>query len=146
MVTYRSMETVEKRKLDLDKKFRMVLETPASFHFFVTIHDFIEHIERNPFLSNGLTSRGKTNRELGIADKYDYLRKIYQGIEDINMRSNVDLGHERYMVIRELSKIQDKEVSESNSLWRKRELSRKLTSVVYERLNAHLSASIKPKK
>jgi len=140
------MKALKKRKLDLDKKFQKVLKTPASFDFFVAIHDFIKHIELNPFLSSGLSDRLKANRELDIANKYDYLRKIYQGLEDINIKSNIDLGHTRYMVIRELSQIQNKEVSESNSFWRKRELFRKLAGVVYERLNVYLSESIKTNK
>ena len=140
------MKALKKRKFDLDKKFQRVLETPASFDFFVAIHDFIEHIELNSFLSSGLSDRVKANRELDIANKYDYLRKIYQGLEDINIKSNIDLGHARYMIIRELNQIQNKEVSESNSFWRKRELFRKLTNVVYERLNVYLSESIKTKK
>jgi len=135
------MKALKKRKSDLDKKFQRVLETPASFDFFVAIHDFIEHIELDPSLSGGLSERIKANRELDIANKYGYLRKIYQGLEDINTKSNIDLGHTRYMVIQELSKIQNKDVSESNSFWRKRELSRKLTGIIYERLNAHLSES-----
>ncbi|PIR07528.1 hypothetical protein COS46_02715 [Candidatus Jorgensenbacteria bacterium CG03_land_8_20_14_0_80_38_39] len=140
------MKALKKRKLDLDKKFQKVLKTPASFDFFVAIHDFIKHIELNSFLSSGLSDRLKANRELDIANKYDYLRKIYQGLEDINIKSNIDLGHTRYMVIRELSQIQNKEVSESNSFWRKRELFRKLAGVVYERLNVYLSESIKTNK
>ena len=140
------MKALKKRKFDLDKKFQRVLETPASFDFFVAIHDFIEHIELNSFLSSGLSDRVKANRELDIANKYDYLRKIYQGLEDINIKSNIDLGHARYMIIQELNQIQNKEVSESNSFWRKRELFRKLTNVVYERLNVYLSESIKTKK
>jgi len=140
------MKALKKRKLDLDKKFQKVLKTPASFDFFVAIHDFIKHIELNSFLSIGLSDRLKANRELDIANKYDYLRKIYQGLEDINIKSNIDLGHTRYMVIRELSQIQNKEVSESNSFWRKRELFRKLAGVVYERLNVYLSESIKTNK
>lgn len=135
------MNALEKRKLDLDKKFQRVLATPASFDFFVAIHDFIGHIELNSFLSKGLSDRIRANRELDIVNKYGYLKKIYQGLEDINIKSNIDLGHARYMVIRELSQIQNKEVSESNSFWRKRELSRKLTSTIYERLNAYLFES-----
>ena len=140
------MKLPGKTRSDLDKKFRRVLATPASFDFFVAIHDFIKHIELNPFLSRGLSDRVKINRELNIANKYDYLKKIYQGLEDINMKSNTDLGHTRYMVIRELNQIQNKEASESNSFWKKRESLRKLTSVVYERLNAHISESVKTKE
>lgn len=137
---------MEKRKLDLDKKFKKVLETPASFAFFTAIHDFVEHIKLNSFLHNGLSSRAKANQKLNIANKYDYLKKIYQGLEDINIKSGVDLGHSRYMVIQELNKIKNKELSENNSLWRKRELFRRLTGVIYERLNAYLSESIKTKE
>ncbi|MEK7149943.1 MAG: hypothetical protein AAB757_03175 [Patescibacteria group bacterium] len=136
------MKSLVKTKSDLDKKFQKVLQTPASFDFFVAIHDFIKHIELNPILFKGLSDRVKANRELDIAAKYDYLKKIYQGLEDINTKSNIDLGHARYMIIQELSKIQKKDVSESNSFWKRRELSRKLTGIIYERLNAHLSASI----
>lgn len=135
------MKSLVKTKSDLDKKFQKVLQTPASFDFFVAIHDFIKHIELNPILFKGLSDRVKANRELDIAAKYDYLKKIYQGLEDINTKSNIDLGHTRYMIIQELSKIQKKDVSESNSFWKRRELSRKLTGIIYERLNAHLSAS-----
>jgi hypothetical protein len=137
------MKILKKNKLDLDKKFKNVLETPASFDFFVAIHDFIKYIEMTPFLSFGLSERVKANRELNIKNKYDYLKKIYQGLEDINIKSNNDLGHTRYMVIRELNQIQNKETSESNSFWRKRELFRKLAGLVYERLSAHLSESEK---
>lgn len=137
---------MEKKKLDLDKKFKKVLETPASFAFFTAIHDFVEHIKLNSFLHNGLSSRAKANQKLNIANKYDYLKKIYQGLEDINIKSGVDLGHSRYMVIQELNKIKNKELSENNSLWRKRELFRRLTGVIYERLNAYLSESIKTKE
>ena len=140
------MKTLKKSKSDLDKKFQRVLETPASFDFFVAVHDFIKHIELNPALALGLSERVKANRELNIRNKYDYLRKIYQGLEDINIQSNSDLGHVRYMVIKELSQIQKKETSESNSFWRKRELFRKLTGLVYERLNVYLVESGKIKE
>lgn len=137
------MTTTEKRKLDLNKKFQRVQETPASFDFFVAIHDFIKHIEANPFFSGGLSERVKANRDLDIINKYDYLKTIYQGLEDINVKSSADLGHTRYMVIRELSQIQNKETSESNSYWRKRELFRKLVALVNERLNVYLSKTAK---
>lgn len=137
------MKIAEKRKSDLDKKFKKVLETPASFDFFVAIHDFVKYIESNSFLSKSLSTRVKANTELDIANKYDYLKKIYQGLEDMNRKSGVDLGHVRYMVIRDLNKIKNKEVSESNSFWKKRELFRKLAGVIYERLSAHLSEPIK---
>ncbi len=133
------MKPTGKIKADLDKKFQKVHETPAGFGFFVAIHDFIEHIEANPPLLQGLSGRIKANQELDITTKYEYLKKIYQGLEDINKETSADLGHARYAVIRELSQIQDKDTSESNSFWKKRESSRKLAGMIYERLGAYLS-------
>jgi len=129
------MKLMEKVKSDLDKKFQKVLKTPASFDFFVAIHDFVEHIELNPSLSDSLSQRIKPNLELKILNKYSHLKAIYQGLEDTHNQSNVDLGHVRYMVIQDLNRIRNKNFSESNSFWKKRELFRKLTSEIYERLN-----------
>jgi hypothetical protein len=129
---------LKQKKSALEKKFQKVASTPASFEFFVAIHDFVGHIEANTFLMGGLSSRIKENRELDIASKYDHLKKIYQGLEDIALQSKRDLGHTRYMVIQELGKIKNADVSESNSFWRKRELFRKLTGTVYGRLSAYL--------
>lgn len=126
----------EKAKNGLDKKFQKVLKTPASFDFFVAIHDFIEHIEVNSFLSDNLSPRIKSNRDLKIPHKYGYLKQIYQGLEDADRKSNTDLGHARYMVIRELNRIRNNDFSDSNSFWKKRELSRKLIGEIYERLNS----------
>ncbi|RJP43855.1 hypothetical protein C4587_02515 [Candidatus Parcubacteria bacterium] len=134
------MKPLEKVKSDLNKKFKKVLQTPASFDFFVAIHGFIEHIELNVSLSRGLSPRVKANRDLNISSKYDYLKQIYQGLEDISVKSNADLGHARYSVIRELNQIQSGEASESNSFWKKRELFRKLTGLVYGRLDAYLAS------
>ncbi len=132
------MKLVKKVKSDLDKKFQKVLKTPAGFDFFVAIHDFIEHIELNLPLSNSLSCRIKPNRELNIPNKYNYLKQIYQGLEDVHSKSDVDLGHARYMVLIELNRIRSKDVSGSNSFWKKRELFRKLTGEIYERLNPDL--------
>ena len=126
---------MKKVKSDLDKKFQKVLKTPASFDFFTAIHDFIEYIELNPSLSSKLSSRVKFNRELNIPNKYGYLKQIYQGLEDADIKSSADLGHTRYMVIQELNRIRNKDVSESNSFWKKRELFRKLTGEIYEILS-----------
>ena len=126
---------MKKVKSDLDKKFQKVLKTPAGFDFFTAIHDFIEYIELNPSLSSKLSSRVKSNRELNIPNKYGYLKQIYQGLEDADVKTNVDLGHTRYMVIQELNRIRNKDVSESNSFWKKRELFRKLTGEIYEILS-----------
>lgn len=135
------METFEKKKLNanLQKKFQKVLATPASFDFFVAIHDFVGLIEANSALAKGLSDRIKINKELDINSKYNYLKKIYQGLEDINTKSTADLGHERYMTLQDLNRIQNKQLSNNNSFWKKRELSRKLTGLVYERLKVHLS-------
>lgn len=125
-------------KSDLDKKFQKVLHTPASFDFFVAIHDFIEHIELNSSLSDSLSSRIKPNRELKIPNKYSYLKQIYQGLEDADIKSDADLGHARYAAILQLNRIRNKDVSESISFWKKRELFRKLTGEIYKRLNPDL--------
>jgi len=135
------MKLLKKTKSDLEKKFQRVLKTPASFDFFVAIHDFIEHIEVNSSLSDGLSSRIKSNRELKIPDKYSYLKQIYQGLEDADIKSTTDLGHARYVVIRELNRIRNKDFSDTNSFWKKRELFRKLTGEIYERLNPNPAKS-----
>ncbi len=137
------MRLSEKTKLALDKKFQKVLRTPASFDFFVAIHDFIEYIELNAVLANGLSKRIKINRDLSIPAKYAYLKQIYQGLEDVSFPSDQDLGHERYMTVRDLHRIRNKEVSESISFWKKRESVRKFAVEVYERLHLHLSGSEK---
>ena len=129
------MKLLAKVKSDLDTKFQKILKTPASFDFYVAIHDFIEHIESHPHLSNSLSHRIKPNRELKIPNKYNSLKQIYQGLEDADIKSNADLGHARYMVLQELNRIRNKDFSEGNSFWKKRELFRKLTGDIYERLN-----------
>ena len=132
------MKLSEKVRSDLDKKFQKVLKTPASFDFFVAIHDFVEHIELNLSLANNLSSRVKANRELNIPVKYNHLKQIYQGLEDVHSKSNVDLGHARYMILIELKKIRNNDVSESNLFWKKRELFRKTTGEIYERLSSKI--------
>jgi len=129
------MKLAGKLKIGLYKKFQKALKTPASFDFFVAIHDFVEYIEAHSSLLDNLSSRTKLNRELNIPKKYAYLKQIYQGLEDADNKSNVDLGHTRYTVILELNKIKNKDVSESNSFWKKRELIRRLTGEIYNRLN-----------
>jgi len=133
------MTTREKTKSDLNKKFRKVVGAPASFAFFQAIHGFIQYIERDSDLTNGLSHRIKRNQELGIPAKYAHLKQIYQGVEDSNVQSDDDLGHKRYMTICDLKRIQNKETSENNSFWKKRELFRRLTIQIQERLNVHLS-------
>ena len=43
------------------------------------------------------------------------------------------------MTVNDLRRIQNNETSENNSFWKKRELFRKLTAEVYERLNINLA-------
>lgn len=124
-----------KIKSGLDKKFQKVLKTPASFDFFVAIHGFIKHIELNPVLSSVVLSNAKANQELNIPVKYGNLKRIYQGLEDAENKSDVDLGHTRYAVIVELNRIRNNDVSESNSFWKKRELFRQLAGEIYQRFN-----------
>ena len=129
------MAPLKKTKLGLDKKFQKVLQAPEGFGLFEAIHDFIEHIELNPAFSEGLSYRAsKINRELNIPTKYGYLLQIYQGLEDSNAKTNKDLGHARYMNVRDLGRIKNQEFSESNFFWKKRAIFRKLTGEVYERL------------
>ncbi len=129
------MKLPGKVKSDLYEKFQKVIKAPAGFGFFMAIHDFIEHIESNSSLSRGLSSCTKLNREQKIPTKYNCLKQVYQGFEDANGKPGVDLGHARYMLIIELNKIKNKDVSGNNSFWKKRELFRKLTGEIYEKLS-----------
>jgi hypothetical protein len=126
---------IMKKNLMIDRKFQKVQKTPASFAFFVAIHDFIECIELDAVLASNLSPKIKINKELDIATKYGYLKQIYQGLEDAHRKTDNDLGHDRYMVVRDLSRIQNKETTDSISFWKKRELFRKLAGEIYERLN-----------
>lgn len=123
-----------KTKADLDKKYQKVLKTPASFDFFVAIHDFIDHIESDSSLVKILLSKSEANLELKIPTKYNYLKVIHQGLKDAKSKADGDLGHARYAVIIELNKIRDNDVSESNSFWKKRETLRKFVTEIYGRL------------
>lgn len=139
------MNTSEKKRVGLKEKFDAVAATPMAFDFFIAIHDFIAHIEGDASLAKGLSDRIKENKEIKVADKYDYLKQIYQGLEDIAAPSTADLGHARYSAIRELTKIKNNDVSESNTFWRKRETFKKLARIVYERLDIYLAGPAKTK-
>lgn len=128
------MELLKKTKLNLDKKFKKVVQAPEGFGLFVAIHDFIEYIELTPVFSNGISYRTKTGRELNLPTKYGYLKQIYQGLEDVGAKTNEDLGHARHTNVRDLTRIRGKEFSENNFFWRKRALFRKLAAEVYEGL------------
>ncbi len=127
------MKILPKVKTGLEKKFQKVLKTPDSFAFFEAIHDFIEHIEVNT-LSAPLSSNTKANIALNIPNKYNHLKQIYQALEDANTKSDADLGHTRYAVLNEIKKIQNNDVSESNTFWKKRDLFRKLVGEIYQKL------------
>ena len=130
------MKPSNKVKGELDKKFQAVLKTPASFDFFVAIHDFIGYIEANSILANSLSPKLKPNRQQNISVKYNNLKQIYQGLEDAQGKANVDLGHARCMILVELNRIKANVVSDSNSFWKKRDLYRKLTEEIYGRLSS----------
>ncbi|MFA4890119.1 MAG: hypothetical protein WC587_00575 [Candidatus Paceibacterota bacterium] len=133
------MKTLEKTKNGLDEKFQKISKTPAGFDFFMAIHDFVELIELDKTLSKNLSSFMKSNQELRISGKYDYLKKIHQGMKDASTKSKADLGHDRMMVLVELNKIKNNDVSDNNSFWKKREIIRKSTGEIYEILNPSLA-------
>lgn len=119
----------------LDQHFQKITETPAGFEFFVAIHDFIACVEANSvFLKNIASRPKKEDKELNMPTKYSYLRQIYQGLEDAVAKTTEDLGHARYMAVLDLNRIRNKELTESNFFWKKREVFRKLAAEVYGKL------------
>ena len=130
----------EKIKLALDRKLKEVRETPASFTFFVSLHDFVEYIESTPKFAIFFSGK-KGSRASELSAKYSIMKQIYQGIEDIDIRTTDDLGHDRYVAIRELSLIRKKDLSENNSFWKRRELLRKLAGEIHAILYSYLSES-----
>ncbi len=131
----------KKIKLVLDRKIKEVRETPASFPFFVSLHDFVEYIESTPKFAVFFSSAKRGGRAKELSAKYAIMKQIYQGIEDLDVRTTNDLGHDRYVAIRDLSLIRKKEVSENNSFWKQRELLRKLAGEIHETLYGYLSES-----
>lgn len=132
---------MEQTKRTLEKKLQRVVQTPASFAFFMAIHDFVECIEQSRALSGHLARRTEINKDLKLPLKYAHLKKIHQGINDANAQTTGDLGHDRYMTINDLKRIQNNETSDTNAFWKKRETFRKLTVEVYERLAINLAQS-----
>lgn len=128
------MKILPKVKSGLEKKYQKVVKTPAGFDFFVAVHDFVEYIEANSALANHISSNAKANLALNIPNKYNYLKMIYQGLEDADIETNEDLGHTRYTTLLELKKIRNNDVSDSNSFWKKREVSRESVGEIYQRL------------
>ena len=135
------MKSAEKIKSALAKKTKEVRETPAGFAFFVSVHDFVEHIESTPSFAVFFSGAKKGSRAKELSAKYAVMKQIYQGIEDIDVRTTSDLGHDRYVAIRDLSLIRSKNVSENNSFWKQRELLRKLVGEIHETLCGYLSES-----
>lgn len=133
------MASAKKIQSVLNRKLKEVRETPASFVFFVSLHDFVQYIESTPSFAVFFNGAKKGSRASEISPKYSVLKRIYQGIEDIDVRTTNDLGHDRYMAIRELSSIRKNDVSENNSFWKRRELLRKLVGEIHATLHSHLS-------
>lgn len=131
--------STEKIKSGLDQKFRKVRESPEGFTFFVSLHHFVEFIESTPSFSLFFNAAEKGNRVAEISPKYSVLKQVYQGIKDIDIRTTDDLGHDRYVAIRELSLIRKADCSENNTFWRRRASLRKLAGDIHKTLNTYLS-------
>lgn len=134
------MALQEANKLALQRKFEKIQKAPEGFDFYVSVHDFVEYIEATPRFDVFLKG-AKPKRAKELPGKYFCLKQIYQGIEDLDEKSGVDLGHDRYVAIRELDLIRKSDISENNSFWRRREAFRKMIGEVYKTLDAHLSGS-----
>jgi hypothetical protein len=133
------MKPSEKIKLALDQKLKVVRETPASFTFFVSLHDFVAFVESTPAFAVFFGAAKKGSRAAELSPKYFVMKQVYQGIEDIDLRTADDLGHDRYVAIRELSSIRNKDFSENNTFWKRRELLRKVAAEVHKTLNGYLA-------
>lgn len=133
------MTNPKKTKLVLSQKFEKIKETPASFAFFVSIHNFIKFIESTPSFNIVLKKAGTASRDRELPLKYFLLKEIHQGIEDLDRKTTEDLGHNRYIVIRELNLIRNNDTSDSNSFWKRREVLRKIAGETYKVLADHLS-------
>ena len=76
---------------------------PEGFAFFVSLHHFVEFIEATPdFAVFFIAAKKKGSRSSEISSKYSILKEVYQGIKDIDIHTTADLGHDRYVAIREL--------------------------------------------
>ncbi len=133
------MEQVSKVKSTLDRKSKEINETPESFAFFVLLHDFVKYVESTSLLDVFFGKVKKGSRASEISPKYLILKQVYQGIEDLDLHSKDDLGHDRYVAIRELSLIRDKNFSGTNSFWKRREILRKLTGEINLTLQTYLA-------
>ncbi len=126
-------------KTMLEKKEKKVREAPADFAFYTSLHDFVEYIESTPSFDVFFHGPKKGSRARDLAPKYFVLKQVYQGIEDIDIRTTDDLGHDRYVAIRELGLIRKKDISENNSFWKRRDLLRKVAGEVHKTLDEYLS-------
>lgn len=134
------MTARESVKATLDQKFHQINDPSMGFSFFVSIHDFVGYIESAPLFSIFFTGSPKKGQASELTAKYLILKQIYQGVEDIDAHTKTDLGHDRHVAIRELSQIRNKDFSEgNNSLWRRRELIRRITGETYKTLSKHLA-------
>ncbi len=133
------MTEIESVKLALDRKMRHVRETPASLSFFVALHDFVKYIESAPSLTVFFSGSKKASRAKEMGSRYLVMRRVYQGIEDLDVRSKTDLGHDRYVTINELNLIRNNEFSDNNSLWKHRELLRRAAGEIHKTLQDYLS-------
>jgi hypothetical protein len=136
------MKDAGKIKSALDRKIKKVRETPASFTFFVSLHDFVEYIESTPSFAVFFSGAKKGSRAKELSAKYAVMKQIYQGIEDIDIRTADDLGHDRFVAIRDLSSIRNKNFSDSNAFWKQREILRKLAGEIHATLCVYLSESV----
>jgi len=125
-------------KSALDKKHQKISETAAGFTFFVSLHDFVEYIEATPTFASFFAGTKRGSRAAEMSPKYFVLKQVYQGIEDIDLNTTDDLGHDRYVAIRELGLIRKKDLSENNSFWKRRELLRKVAGEVHATLGEFL--------
>lgn len=115
------MKAPSKKKADLGAKLEKVVNTPAGFDFYIALHDFVEQVEAHPARAAAV-----------LPAKYTQLKEVHQGIKDTSIKSKEDLGHDRYMVIQDLLRIRNRETSDSNPIWKKREMFRSLSVEVYK--------------
>ncbi len=133
------MKSTEKIVTALDQKVKKVRETPEGFAFFVSLHHFVEFVEATPeFGVFFIAAKKKGSRATEISAKYSVLKEVHQGIKDLDLKTTVDLGHDRYVAIRELGLIRDNNLSNNNSYWKRREFLRKLVGDIHETFRAHL--------
>jgi len=131
------MQSTQKVRSALDQKFKDIGKAPAGFGFFVSLHDFVEYIEETPSFSIFFAGK-RGNRAAEMPKKYFVLKQVYQGIEDIDAGATNDLGHDRYVAIRELSSIRNKDLSENNSFWKRREVLKKVVGEIHRTLDSYL--------